>query len=159
LANHANLLAISSCPRSSIFPRSAAISDGRRHPEEIAQYAQSGVDMMDCVLPTRAARHGLLFTSEARSIKQARYAQDESVSTRLRLPRLPALSAPTSAISTLERAAGTGLDTVHNLHYYLATMRTVRRGSVERALPPMFRGREFPCRYRFPPVDARLARA
>jgi len=33
--------------------------------------------MMDCVLPTRAARHGLLFTSEGKiSIKQARYAQD-----------------------------------------------------------------------------------
>jgi queuine tRNA-ribosyltransferase len=46
-------------------------------PEEIAQYASLGVDMMDCVLPTRAARHGLLFTSEGRvSIKQARYAKD-----------------------------------------------------------------------------------
>src|ERR1019366_6053398 len=48
-------------------------------PEEIAQYAQSGVDMMDCVLPTRAARHGLLFTSEGKgSIKPARYAEDPS---------------------------------------------------------------------------------
>ncbi|MGA7592862.1 MAG: tRNA guanosine(34) transglycosylase Tgt, partial [Candidatus Sulfotelmatobacter sp.] len=46
-------------------------------PEEIAEYANLGVDMMDCVLPTRAARHGLLFTSEGKiSIKQARYAQD-----------------------------------------------------------------------------------
>jgi queuine tRNA-ribosyltransferase len=44
-------------------------------PEEIVEYAKLGVDMMDCVLPTRAARHGLLFTSEGRiSIKQARYA-------------------------------------------------------------------------------------
>src|SRR3984885_5736729 len=46
-------------------------------PEEIAEYAGLGVDMMDCVLPTRAARHGLLFTSEGKiSIKQARYTQD-----------------------------------------------------------------------------------
>src|SRR5580704_291471 len=46
-------------------------------PEEIVEYAGLGVDMMDCVLPTRAARHGLLFTSEGKvSIKQARYAQD-----------------------------------------------------------------------------------
>ena len=46
-------------------------------PEEIVEYASLGVDMMDCVLPTRAARHGLLFTSEGKvSIKQARYAQD-----------------------------------------------------------------------------------
>src|SRR3984957_14253586 len=47
-------------------------------PEEIVLYARMGVDMMDCVLPTRAARHGLLFTSEGRvSIKQARYVKDE----------------------------------------------------------------------------------
>ena len=46
-------------------------------PEEIVEYAKLGVDMMDCVLPTRAARHGLLFTSEGKiSIKQARYAGD-----------------------------------------------------------------------------------
>src|SRR4029079_9936153 len=47
-------------------------------PEEIAEYAKLGVDMMDCVLPTRAARHGLLFTSEGKiSIKQVRYASDQ----------------------------------------------------------------------------------
>src|SRR5205807_5983583 len=48
-------------------------------PEEIVQYAGLGVDMMDCVLPTRAARHGLLFTSGGKiSIKQSRYAQDQN---------------------------------------------------------------------------------
>src|SRR5215471_12982859 len=47
-------------------------------PEEIVEYAYLGIDMMDCVLPTRAARHGLLFTAEGKvSIKQARYAQDQ----------------------------------------------------------------------------------
>src|SRR6516225_8168483 len=46
-------------------------------PEEIVHYVAQGVDMMDCVLPTRAARHGLLFTSEGKvTIKQARYASD-----------------------------------------------------------------------------------
>ena len=34
---------------------------GVGYPDQIAEYAQMGVDMMDCVLPTRAARHGLLF--------------------------------------------------------------------------------------------------
>jgi queuine tRNA-ribosyltransferase len=34
---------------------------GVGYPDQIAQYAHMGVDMMDCVLPTRAARHGLLF--------------------------------------------------------------------------------------------------
>ncbi|MGA7291899.1 MAG: tRNA guanosine(34) transglycosylase Tgt [Terriglobales bacterium] len=98
-------------------------------PEEIAQYAQSGVDMMDCVLPTRAARHGLLFTSEGKvSIKQARYAQDESaldpacvcrVCRRYSRAYLRHLYAAKELLAQV-------LNTVHNLHYYLATMRTVR---------------------------------
>jgi queuine tRNA-ribosyltransferase len=98
-------------------------------PEEIAQYAQSGVDMMDCVLPTRAARHGLLFTSEGKvSIKQARYAQDESaldpacdcrVCQRYSRAYLRHLYASNELLAQV-------LNTVHNLHYYLATMRTVR---------------------------------
>jgi len=98
-------------------------------PEEIAQYAQSGVDMMDCVLPTRAARHGLLFTSEGKvSIKQARYAQDDSaldpacdcrVCQRYSRAYLRHLYASNELLAQV-------LNTVHNLHYYLATMRTVR---------------------------------
>jgi queuine tRNA-ribosyltransferase len=98
-------------------------------PEEIAQYAQSGVDMMDCVLPTRAARHGLLFTSEGRvSIKQARYAQDQSaldpacdcrVCQRYSRAYLRHLYASNELLAQV-------LNTVHNLHFYLATMRTVR---------------------------------
>ena len=41
-------------------------------PEEIVHYVAQGVDMMDCVLPTRAARHGLLFTSEGKLTHQER---------------------------------------------------------------------------------------
>jgi queuine tRNA-ribosyltransferase len=99
-------------------------------PEEIAFYAQAGVDMMDCVLPTRAARHGLLFTSEGKiSIKQARYAQDESaldpacdcrVCSRYSRAYLRHLYAANELLAQV-------LNTVHNLHYYLATMRTVRK--------------------------------
>ena len=98
-------------------------------PEEIAQYAQSGIDMMDCVLPTRAARHGLLFTSEGKvSIKQARYAQDDSaldpacdcrVCQRYSRAYLRHLYAANELLAQV-------LNTVHNLHFYLATMRTVR---------------------------------
>ena len=98
-------------------------------PEEIAQYAQAGVDMMDCVLPTRAARHGLLFTSEGKvSIKQARYAQDESaldpacecrVCLRYSRAYLRHLYASNELLAQV-------LNTVHNLHYYLATLRSVR---------------------------------
>ncbi len=50
---------------------------GVGYPEEIVEYAQLGVDQMDCVLPTRAARHGLMFTSEGRlNIGGKRFAED-----------------------------------------------------------------------------------
>ena len=44
-------------------------------PEQILDYVALGVDMMDCVLPTRSARHGCLFTSKGRLlIRNAQYA-------------------------------------------------------------------------------------
>ncbi len=47
-------------------------------PEELADYVARGVDMMDCVLPTRNARNGCLFTKSGRLIiKQARYREDQ----------------------------------------------------------------------------------
>ena len=43
-------------------------------PEQILDYVGLGVDMMDCVLPTRSARHGCLYTSEGRLlIRNAQY--------------------------------------------------------------------------------------
>jgi len=102
---------------------------GVGYPEEIVQYAAMGVDMMDCVLPTRAARHGLLFTSEGRiNIKNARYAQDEG-------PADPKCACRVCArysraylrhlFVSAEPLAGV-LNTVHNLAFYLDTMRSVR---------------------------------
>ena len=98
-------------------------------PEEIVEYASLGVDMMDCVLPTRAARHGLLFTSEGKvSIKQARYAQDPApldpncgcrVCQRYSRAYLRHLYASNEVLAQL-------LNTVHNLSFYLDTMRRVR---------------------------------
>lgn len=98
-------------------------------PEEIALYSQMGVDMMDCVLPTRAARHGLLFTSEGKvSIKQARYAQDAGpldpncgcrVCQRYSRAYLRHLYASNELLAQV-------LNTVHNVSYYLDTMRGVR---------------------------------
>jgi queuine tRNA-ribosyltransferase len=98
-------------------------------PEEIVEYASLGVDMMDCVLPTRAARHGLLFTSEGKvSIKQARYAQDASpldpncpcrVCQRYSRAYLRHLYASNEVLAQV-------LNTIHNLSFYLDTMRRVR---------------------------------
>jgi queuine tRNA-ribosyltransferase len=98
-------------------------------PEEIVAYAKLGIDMMDCVLPTRAARHGLLFTSEGKiSIKQARYAGDNSaldpncgckVCQRYSRAYLRHLYAANEVLAQV-------LNTIHNLSFYLDTMRTVR---------------------------------
>ena len=98
-------------------------------PEEIVEYANMGVDMMDCVLPTRAARHGLLFTSEGKiSIKQARYAGDAGpldpncscrVCCRYSRAYLRHLYASNEVLAQV-------LNTIHNLSFYLDTMRRVR---------------------------------
>ena len=98
-------------------------------PEEIVEYACLGIDMMDCVLPTRAARHGLLFTSEGKvSIKQARFAQDQGpldrncdcrVCRRYSRAYLRHLYASNEVLSQV-------LNSVHNLSFYLDTMRRVR---------------------------------
>jgi queuine tRNA-ribosyltransferase len=98
-------------------------------PEEIVEYANLGIDMMDCVLPTRAARHGLLFTSEGKvSIKQARHAGEEGpldpncgcrVCARYSRAYLRHLYASNEVLAQV-------LNTIHNLSFYLDTMRGVR---------------------------------
>ena len=103
---------------------------GVGYPNEIEQYARMGVDMMDCVLPTRAARHGLLFTSEGRlNIKGKRYAEDEN-------PPDPACDCMVCRrysraylrhlMQSGEALSGT-LNTIHNLAYYLGIMERVRK--------------------------------
>lgn len=99
-------------------------------PEEIVEYVAQGIDMMDCVLPTRAARHGLLFTSEGKvNIKNSRYALDESpldpncgckVCSRYSRAYLRHLYAANEMLAQV-------LNTVHNLAFYLDTMRAVRQ--------------------------------
>ena len=51
---------------------------GTGTPEDLVESVARGVDLFDCVLPTRNARNGQLFTSEGRiNIKNARYAEDD----------------------------------------------------------------------------------
>jgi queuine tRNA-ribosyltransferase len=99
-------------------------------PDEIVQYARMGVDMMDCVIPTRAARHGLLFTSEGRmNIKNKQFAEDQN-------PPDPNCDCPTCSRYSrayLRHLAQTGeplggtLNSIHNLAFYLTTMANLRR--------------------------------
>ncbi|MGO8932575.1 MAG: tRNA guanosine(34) transglycosylase Tgt [Terracidiphilus sp.] len=102
---------------------------GVGYPDEIEQYARLGVDMMDCVLPTRAARHALLFTSEGRlNIKNKQFAEDQS-------PPDPACQCPVCRrysraylrhIMNAGEPLSATLNSIHNLAYYLAIMRRVR---------------------------------
>lgn len=98
-------------------------------PEEIVTYARMGVDMMDCVLPTRAARHGLLYTSEGKlSIKSARFAGDESAldpNCRCRVCARYSRAYLRHLYASGEPLAAT-LNSIHNLAYYLDTIRAVR---------------------------------
>jgi queuine tRNA-ribosyltransferase len=100
-------------------------------PDEIVEYARMGVDMMDCVIPTRAARHGLLFTSEGRmNIKNRQFAEDSG-------PPDPECACPTCRrysraylrhlMQTAEPLGGT-LNSIHNLAFYLNTMARLRDG-------------------------------
>jgi len=102
---------------------------GVGRPEQIAGYVARGIDMMDCVLPTRAARHACLYTSEGRVlIKNARYIEDQrpidpncscSVCrryTRAYLRHLFAAGEITAAI----------LATHHNVRFYLDIMGQIR---------------------------------
>jgi queuine tRNA-ribosyltransferase len=110
---------------------------GVGYPDEIEQYARMGVDMMDCVLPTRAARHGLLFTSEGRlTIKNRKFAEDQGppdpncdcmVCRRYTRAYLRHLMQAGEALSAT-------LNTIHNLAYYLKIMQRVR-GSLENPEP------------------------
>jgi queuine tRNA-ribosyltransferase len=98
-------------------------------PEQLADYVALGIDMMDCVLPTRAARHACLYTSEGRVlIKNARYASDTrpidpqcscSVCKRYTRAYLRHLFAAGEITASI-------LATHHNIHFYLDIMRQIR---------------------------------
>jgi queuine tRNA-ribosyltransferase len=111
---------------------------GVGYPDEIEEYARMGVDMMDCVLPTRAGRHGLLFVREdpgnrasnvvRLNIKKQEFAEDQRPLdggcgcmvcrryTRAYLRHLFASGEP----------LGAELNSIHNLAFYFETMDRVR---------------------------------
>ena len=66
---------------------------GVGRPEDLVEGVRSGVDMFDCVMPTRNARNGQLFTSQGKvNIKNAKYAEDAGPSrSRMRMRHVPKL--------------------------------------------------------------------
>jgi len=113
---------------------------GVGYPEEIVEYAALGVDMMDCVLPTRAARHGLIFTSEGRlNIKNRRFAEDqEPLDPECRCMVCARYSrAYLRHLFVTQEVLGAVLNTLHNLAFYLDTMESVRDAIELGALPAL----------------------
>jgi len=123
-------------------------------PENLVEAVARGADMFDCVMPTRNARNGVLFTSFGKiSIKQARYIEDE-------MPIDPDCSC--SVCRSYSRAylrhlyqsneiLASVLNTTHNLYYYLHLMQGMRQ-AIEQNRFTAFR-REF-YRKRLPTGDA-----
>jgi queuine tRNA-ribosyltransferase len=102
---------------------------GTGTPQDLVESVARGIDMFDCVLPTRNARNGQLFTSEGRiNIKNARYAEDDR-------PPDPACGCYTCRTASraylrhlymANEMNSATLNTLHNLYFYLDTMRRIR---------------------------------
>ncbi len=114
----------------------ARLPDDRPHylmgvgkPEDLIDYVAAGIDMMDCVLPTRNARNGCLFTHHGRLlIKNAAYAEDERpidiacgcpVCRRYSRAYLRHLYLSGEMLAAI-------LNTIHNVYFYLDRMREIR---------------------------------
>jgi queuine tRNA-ribosyltransferase len=102
---------------------------GAGTPEDLVECVSRGIDMFDCVLPTRNARNGQLFTSQGRlNIRNARFAEDDG-------PLDPSCGCYTcrrhsrAYLRHLHMAgemSAAALNTLHNLTFYLDTMKRIR---------------------------------
>jgi queuine tRNA-ribosyltransferase len=104
-------------------------------PADLVDCVALGVDMFDCVMPTRHARNGWLFTEGGHlAIKQSQYKEDPA-------PIDPGCGCPVCArysraylrhLFMANEILSSILNTIHNLHFYLDTMRQIRRAIEER---------------------------
>ena len=102
---------------------------GAGTPEDLVEAVARGVDMFDCVLPTRNGRNGQLFTSQGRiNIKNARYAEDDGPVD----PECGCYTCRTCSRAYLRHLYAVGemtaatLNTLHNLYFYLDTLSRIR---------------------------------
>ncbi len=103
-------------------------------PEDLVEGVRQGVDMFDCVMPTRNARNGSLFTRRGDlRLRNARYKDDEK-------PIDPGCScyccrdfsrAYLHHLQRVDEMLGAQLATIHNLHFYLDIMRQMREAIEE----------------------------
>ncbi|MGH9369928.1 MAG: tRNA guanosine(34) transglycosylase Tgt [Vicinamibacterales bacterium] len=106
---------------------------GSGMPDDLFEGVARGIDLFDCVLPTRNARNGQFFTSAGPvSIKNARFAEDPA-------PPDPGCSCYTCRhfsraylrhLYLAGEITAATLNSLHNLHFYLDTMRRIREAIV-----------------------------
>jgi queuine tRNA-ribosyltransferase len=107
-------------------------------PEDLVEGVARGVDLFDCVVPSRHGRTGSLFTTSGRVvIKQAQYANDER-------PIDPDCGCPVCArysraylhhLYLVKEMLGARLNTIHNLWYFSELMRGIREAMREQRFP------------------------
>ena len=126
-----------------ILPRSKPrYAMGVGMPAELPEYVARGIDMMDCVLPSRNARNGYLFTSEGRVIiKHARYKDDP----RPLDPACRCYTCKSYSRAYLRHLFQSGeilfsvLATRHNIQRYLDIMREIRHAIILGSFPEYLR--------------------
>jgi len=111
-------------------------------PAELPEYVARGIDMMDCVLPSRNARNGYLFTSEGRVIiKHARYRDDPGPLD----PNCQCYTCRNYSRAYLRHLFQSGeilyavLATRHNICRYLDIMRDIRHAIISSSFPEYLR--------------------
>ena len=106
-------------------------------PEDIVEAVAAGIDMFDCVLPTRNARNGWLFTRFGDvKIRNARY-RDDTQALDGTCPCYTCAHFSRAYLHHLQKVneiLGARLNTLHNLHYYQTLMRELRGAIAERKL-------------------------
>jgi queuine tRNA-ribosyltransferase len=101
---------------------------GLGQPDQLVEMVARGIDMFDCVLPTRAARHGTAYTEDGTiNLKNKRFEKDEAP---LSLSTSPSCEGFSKGylrhLITQGELLGLRLLTLHNLHFYLNLMAQVR---------------------------------
>lgn len=107
---------------------------GVGRPEDLVEGVRAGIDMFDCVMPTRNARNGQLFTSEGKlNIKNAKYADDSGPLD----PECPCETCTQYSRAYLRHLFIAGevlsarLNSIHNLTYYIRLMTAMRSAILE----------------------------
>jgi len=107
-------------------------------PEDLIRSVERGVDLFDCVMPTRNARKGTLFTHEGRVVvKNAQYAEDEGpVDARCGCPTCRRYSRRyLRHLLHVKELLGMQLASLHNVYFYLDLMRGLREAVLEGRFP------------------------